>query len=190
MIKTINAANKRMQRMRKKGYTKGDEYRKAQAAISRTENDNPFIKDRTTLKASNKMTSVELRKRYRTAKQIVKKEELTVAYVKKEISEKKIKTFETEKGIVIKNKRKFFDLLNSTLYQMPYNTILTLVTGQQTKLSVLLKFIEEHKDHFQIADMNQIIVFISAAPYHIIKPFMEYVEDNAKQSELWSLLQE
>lgn len=87
-------------------------------------------------------------------------------------------------------KKKFFDLLNSTLYQMPYNTILTLVTGQQTKLSVLLKFIEEHKDHFQIADMNQIIVFISAAPYHIVKPFMEYVEDNAKQSELWSLLQE
>ena len=87
-------------------------------------------------------------------------------------------------------KKKFFDLLNSTLYQMPYNTILTLGTGQQTKLSVLLKFIEEHKDHFQIADMNQIIVFISAAPYHIVKPFMEYVEDNAKQSELWSLLQE
>src|SRR5574344_1585063 len=85
MIKTINAANKRMQRMRKKGYTKGDEYRKAQAAISRTENDNPFIKDRTTLKASSKMTSAELKKRYRTAKKIVKKEELTVAYVKKEI---------------------------------------------------------------------------------------------------------
>lgn len=117
MIKTINAANKRMQRMRKKGYTKGDEYRKAQAAISRTENDNPFIKDRTTLKASSKMTSAELKKRYRTAKQIVKKKELTIAYVKKEISEKKMKTFETEKGIVIKNKRKFFDLLNSDSFK-------------------------------------------------------------------------
>ena len=117
MIKTINAANKRMQRLRKKGYMHGDEYRKAQVLIARVEKENPFSKGRITLKASMKMSAVELKERYKVASQIQKKKELTVQYIKKEISDKRVQTFETEKGVVIRNRKKFFDLLDSDSFK-------------------------------------------------------------------------
>ena len=86
-------------------------------------------------------------------------------------------------------KDKFFELINATLTILPYNTVLSLPTGQQIKLSVLLKTLDDNKKHMAINDMNTLIMFIATAPYRVIKPVMDYIEDQKKQSELWDLVQ-
>lgn len=113
MRKKIVAANKRLQRLARAHFTKSDAYTEARADIARVENVSPFERPRTTLSTDSRMTKKELERRYRVAAKILKQEELTVRGVKKQINDKRIKTFEKEKGIVIREKQKFFDILKS-----------------------------------------------------------------------------
>lgn len=170
MARTIEAANKRMQRLRKKGYTHSQEYARATAAISRANVDNPFEKKRITLNPKKTQTYAEMQRQYRAARQIMKKPELTVRAVEVEINTKRVYTFETEHGIKIRNRQKFFDLLKSDEFkqaseEFSSNQVLIAVKeayngGMQPgaikkKLQKFMKNAEKH-DAYYIEDLEDL----------------------------------
>lgn len=86
----------------------------------------------------------------------------------------------------LKLTQEFFDKLNSTLGQMPYNTVLG-TPEKHIKLESLIKFLKENAEGVLIDDMNQIINFIMYAPYNVVSPLAEDLSSQEGQSKLWKL---
>lgn len=78
-------------------------------------------------------------------------------------------------------------LFEECLGKLPYNTIFKSGDNKAIKLTDLMKFIETKSNGMLVKEMNTIISFIVTAPLDIIKPLMEIIEDNNRQSELWTV---
>lgn len=114
MIKTIKSANRKMQRIRKAGYTKSEDYGRAQAEISKTWGENPNRPKHKNLAYKGK-TVKDLKSQYRAAQQIMKTKELNVGYVKKIIKSKRIQTMIHEHNLppTVAGSRALISLLSS-----------------------------------------------------------------------------
>ena len=118
MISTIRAANKRVQRLKKAGYTHSEDYGRARSEISKTWGENPNRPKHATIGWQGR-TMKELQAGYKAAKEIVKNPHLTVGSIKKTIKSKRSKTFQKEYGISEKvaNSQDFYNFLSSNVFQ-------------------------------------------------------------------------
>lgn len=83
----------------------------------------------------------------------------------------------------------FVKLFNECLGKLPYATILKNNNGDSLKLIDLFRFVEAKTESgISIKEMNTIISFIANSPLEIVRPFMEYVENNEKQTQLWAFM--
>ena len=114
MIKTIKSANRKMQRIRAAGYTKSQDYGRAQAEISKTWGENPNRPKHKNL-AYKGRTVKELKSQYRAAQQILKTKELNVGYIKKIIKSKRVQTLIHEHDLPpsVAGSRALINLLSS-----------------------------------------------------------------------------
>lgn len=81
----------------------------------------------------------------------------------------------------------FMQLFNDCLGKLPYATVLKNNTGDSLKLIDLFRFVEAKADAgISIKEMNTIISFIANSPLEVVRPFMEYVENQEKQTQLWA----
>ena len=87
-----------MQRIRSAGYTKSQDYGRAQAEISKTWGENPNRPKHKNL-AYEGRTVKDLKSQYRAAQQIMNTKELNVGYVKKLIKSKRVQTLIHEHGL-------------------------------------------------------------------------------------------
>ena len=78
-------------------------------------------------------------------------------------------------------------LFNDCLGKLPYSTVLKNNTGDSLKLIDLFRFVEAKVETgISIKEMNTIISFIANSPLEVVRPFMEYVENQEKQTQLWA----
>ena len=140
-LTAIRAANKRVQRMKSAGYTKGSGFQTALYEISKARNSTPWevegkrkkirtvdadtgkvktkyqiIKKGMLLKTSAKMTAKELNAQYKAAQKILSPYQMTlVSEIKKDIHSKTVKTMMEKYGLpdTALNKKAFYNLLNS-----------------------------------------------------------------------------
>ena len=114
MIKTIQSANRKMQRIRKAGYTKSEDYGRAQAEISKTWDENPNRPKHKNL-AYKGRTVKDLKSQYRAARQIMKTKEFNVGYIEKLIKSKSVQTLIHEHGLppTVAGNRALITLLSS-----------------------------------------------------------------------------
>jgi len=83
---------------------------------------------------------------------------------------------------------KFYKLFNECLGKLPYASILGQAGQGQIKLIDLFRFIESKTSTgMTVKEMNTIISFIVTAPMEYVRPFMEIVESQQRQQELWVL---
>ena len=111
MLKAIYAANKRIQRLEKAGFTKGDAYSKARAQIAKSRGESPFH-----MKHSKLSQTGDLKAAYKAAQNILKESGTRVGVVKQRIHIKRNKTFQEEKGITDTSKA-FYNFLNSDAFK-------------------------------------------------------------------------
>lgn len=114
MLSTIYAANKRVQRLRKAGYTNGDSYSRAQAQIAKSRGESPFHPKHTALKQTG--STKDLKAAFKAAQSILKDVGTRYGVVKKQINVKRNKTFRMEKGVKDVGKS-FYALLNSDAFK-------------------------------------------------------------------------
>lgn len=113
MLKTINAANRKLQALRHENFIYSAEYKTALNAIQNLRGESPFKKKQfLTIPGSSKKTVKELKQSYQLAKQIKKNKNLSVRKIQKDIASKRMQTF-GKKGITVKNQQVLFDILNS-----------------------------------------------------------------------------
>ncbi len=84
---------------------------------------------------------------------------------------------------------KFKEVINGTLGTLGYAQIIG-VPQQHFQVSQLFKRIEELNYRIPVQEMNNIISLIALAPYNVVKPFMELVENPQLQTTLWTIEEE
>lgn len=131
MLKAIYAANKRIQRLEKAGFTKGDAYSKARAQIAKSRGESPFH-----MKHSKLSQTGDLKAAYKAAQNILKESGTRVGVVKQRINVKRKQTFQNEKGVADTSKA-FFDLLNSDAFKH---------MGEVIGSDQLLRMVQEQRD--------------------------------------------
>ena len=122
MIKSIVAANKRLQRLRKADLTDLQSYKLAQTEISRLYNQNPFNQiARKTLSTSAKQSFKEIKDAYKVAKKFVlETRETEVGYVKRKVreTERQLLISESDKKRAETFKEKFKVLPTANMYNI------------------------------------------------------------------------
>jgi len=109
MIRTIQSANKRMQRLRSAGFTKGDAYYLAQKGIAQVRGENPFHPKHVSLSISG--TRAEMKTSYKEAKKIMENKQLSVRHIKNTVEYKRAETFSREYGVDVT--KSLYSLLSS-----------------------------------------------------------------------------
>lgn len=84
---------------------------------------------------------------------------------------------------------KFKEVINATLGSLGYAQIIG-VPQQHYQVSQLFKRLDELKYRVPVQEMNNIIGLIALAPYNVVKPFMELVENPQLQTTLWAIEEE
>ena len=79
----------------------------------------------------------------------------------------------------------FMNLFNTCVGNMPYSSILTNPTGEKIKLIDVVKFVESKQTGITIDELNVVLGFLSSAPFKLIRPLMEMVENQEQQQHLW-----
>lgn len=84
---------------------------------------------------------------------------------------------------------KFKEVINGTLGTLGYAQIIG-IPQQHFQVSQLFKRLEELKYRIPVQEMNNIISLITLAPYNVVKPFMDLVENPQSQTILWTIEEE
>ena len=84
---------------------------------------------------------------------------------------------------------KFKEVINGTLGNLGYAQIIG-IPQQHFQVSQLFKRLDELKYRVPVQEMNSIIGLIALAPYNVVKPFMELVENPQTQTSLWTIEEE
>lgn len=84
----------------------------------------------------------------------------------------------------------FISLLENTLGQLPYATILSNRNNDKIKLIDLVSFIETKHEKISINELEEALTFIGNAPFKYVRPLMEIVDNKERHHELWSLTTE
>lgn len=117
MLRSIAAANRRLSRLRKAGYTHGDAYKTAMHAVARSRGESVFRPKHQSLQKTG--TKAELQEAYRAAKGIMKEKLTTVGAIKQEIRSKRNQTMAQQYGADLnrKSEKAFYNLLNSAAFK-------------------------------------------------------------------------
>lgn len=79
----------------------------------------------------------------------------------------------------------FMVLIENTLGQLPYATILTNRKNDRIKLIDLVKFIEAKQALMTVNELEEVLAFIGNGPFRYVRPLMEMVDNKERHNELW-----
>ena len=84
----------------------------------------------------------------------------------------------------------FMSLFMECVSNLPYSSVLKNNDGAAIKLTDLVHFVEQNREHISVDDMNVIISYIANLGFKIARPLMEVVDNKAEQSKLWMLIKD
>ena len=82
----------------------------------------------------------------------------------------------------------FMSLFMECVSNLPYSSVLKNNDGAAIKLTDLVHFVEQNREHIAVDDMNVIISYIANLGFKTARPLMEIVDNKTEQSKLWTLI--